>query len=346
MNFLGMFFSACIYGIHVALFIACLRPVLKRGRWLGAYVAILFTLATTGIALQVYWHAVAFIDHRNDPGGPYEFLKQNVMHPVNIALTVIYLLLNWFSDGIVLYRFYVIYSVIGAHGVFTTIASVIMLLALVVTGSVFTPSIASLGSNLWTDISTAPGIAYLTLSLCINTVLTLLIVGRIIYIGRHLRQLGTLQNTQYTSIITLLVESAALYTFWALISVIACGVSSPVQFALLPALGQLQAIPPLLILTRVANGRALTRDTYSTVSTATKVRFSTNCVDTLPPYRTRSSFSSTSKVSPYLKPIDTTYSPLRSCRDLESARTMSPMMDTCTDTSSPIDTPPHAYFAM
>ena len=140
----------------------------------------------------------------------------------------------------------------------TTITSVVILLALVgklinfiwytasdpdasvATGAAFVPNIASLGSNLWTDISTVPGIAYLTLSLSVNTILTFLIVGRIIYIRQRLRQFGTIQCEHYTSIISLLIESAALYTFWALISVIACGISSPVQFALLPALGQLQ----------------------------------------------------------------------------------------------------------
>lgn len=108
------------------------------------------------------------------------------------------------------------------------------------TGSVYVPSIASLGSNLWTDISTAPGIAYLTLSLSLNTILTFLIVGRIILIGWHLRALGASHWRVYTSVITLLIESAALYTLWALISVIACGTNSRVQFALLPSLGQLQ----------------------------------------------------------------------------------------------------------
>ena len=37
-----------------------------------------------------------------------------------------------------------------------------------------------------------------------------------------------------------LIESAALYTVYALLAVIACGTNSPMQYVLLPALGQLQ----------------------------------------------------------------------------------------------------------
>lgn len=77
-------------GIHVALFLSSLRPVFKRSRWLGAYSLALTVLATAGIILQTYWYSVAFLDHLKDPGGPYAFLRENVRHPVNIALTVMY----------------------------------------------------------------------------------------------------------------------------------------------------------------------------------------------------------------------------------------------------------------
>ncbi|KAH8097071.1 hypothetical protein BXZ70DRAFT_895385 [Cristinia sonorae] len=340
-------------GTHVVLFLSCLKSVFKRGRWLGAYVSVLFLLATIGISLQVYWHEVAFITHRYDLGGPYAFLKDNVRHPVNIALVVIYLLLNWLSDGIVLYRFFVIYSVIGRHTAVTTVVSAVILLALIGTGSAFVPNIASLGSNLWTDISTAPGIAYLTLSLSVNVILTFLIVGRIVYLDRRLRAL-TAHSRHYTCIVALLIESAALYTFWALISVIACGISSPVQFALLPALGQFQAIPPLLILARVASGRALARDTYPIT------RFSTNCVETTPPpycshrdkiefHRERApsfvSICSTSK--PPLEPLDISYGTRISCLDIKRSHSMNTFdsPDIFSDSKSPIESPKHVYFS-
>ncbi|TCD68760.1 hypothetical protein EIP91_009906 [Steccherinum ochraceum] len=241
-------------------------------------------------------------------------------------------------------------------GVLFSMMIYVMLLALITTGCTFVPQIASLGSNLWTDISTAPGIAYLTLSLSINTILTFLIVGRILYIGRRLRCFGP-RYGQYTSVVALIIESAALYTFWALISVIACGVNSPLQFALLPALGQVQAIPPLLILTRVASGRALAKDTYSSLSvrTGTGVRFSTS-IDTLPPYsgpdkdRELLGGRSPSFKGSMNKPPITLFEPATSKPHLARldlgawTQTYSDHSLVTSATSPPIESPRHVYF--
>lgn len=149
----------------------------------------------------------------------------------------------------------------------------------------FFPSITSLGINLWSSETSTPGIAYMALSLSVNTILTLLIIGRLLYLRRKLNAIfgtyGSDHSDTYTSVVALLIESAALYTVVALMTVVACGLSSPMQYVLLPMLGQLQvstypynryilcdqyslqAIPPLLITSRLATGTALSRHIYS-----------------------------------------------------------------------------------
>lgn len=109
---------------------------------------------------------------------------------------------------------------------------------------IFFPNIASLGINLWANSpSLAPGIAYMALSLSINTILTLLIIIRLLQLRRVLfRTIGSSYSQTYTSLVALLVESAALYTIVALMTVITCGVGSPIQYVLLPMLGQLQVV--------------------------------------------------------------------------------------------------------
>lgn len=90
-------------------------------------------------------------------------------------------------------------------------------------------------------MSVAPGIAYMALSLSINTILTVLIIGRLLLLRRQLAKiLPHVHNHMYTSVVALLIESAALYTIVALLTVIACGVGSSMQYVLLPMLGQLQ----------------------------------------------------------------------------------------------------------
>ncbi|EKM57223.1 uncharacterized protein PHACADRAFT_27907 [Phanerochaete carnosa HHB-10118-sp] len=129
--------------------------------------------------------------------------------------------------------------------------------------------IAGLGVNLWSDMAATPGIAYMALSLSINTTLTLLVICRLLYLRRKLSRIfephGSEQRDIYTSLAAMLIESATLYTAVALMTVIACGLSSPMQYVLLPMLGQLQAIPPLLIISRVATGSALSQRIFYSV---------------------------------------------------------------------------------
>ncbi len=107
-------------------------------------------------------------------------------------------------------------------------------------------NISLLSINLWTDRSTALSLAYLALSLSINVTLTLAIVSRLIYFRRLLpKYFGDASiRSVYTSIVAMFVESASLYTLVAFSCIIACGVNSPVQNALLPMLGQLQVSNP------------------------------------------------------------------------------------------------------
>ncbi len=99
--------------------------------------------------------------------------------------------------------------------------------------------------NLWTDNSTALSLAYLILSFSTNVILTFAIALRLLCIRRTMRKaLGDRSSIIYTSIVAMFVESASLYTVVALICIVACGVSSPLQNALLPMLGQLQVRGP------------------------------------------------------------------------------------------------------
>ena len=94
------------------------------------------------------------------------------------------------------------------------------------------------GSNLWTHVSISFGIPYWSISIALNVIVTLLIVGRLVY---WRRKISFIQSSNlYTSIITMLVESAALYTIFALIFVISYALNSMVQNVLLPVLGHIQ----------------------------------------------------------------------------------------------------------
>ncbi|KAI1798094.1 hypothetical protein LXA43DRAFT_8780 [Ganoderma leucocontextum] len=133
-----------------------------------------------------------------------------------------------------------------------------MLFSLVGVGSKFLPNISQLAENLWTDTTTVPSLAYLSLSLSINIILTAAIILRLLWHRHTFRQFyGNQDDRMYTFAVCIIVESALPYTAVAILTVVACGINSPMQNALLPMLGQLQGIPPLLIMVSVKWNRIL-----------------------------------------------------------------------------------------
>ncbi|KAF7792940.1 hypothetical protein EIP86_004043 [Pleurotus ostreatoroseus] len=105
-------------------------------------------------------------------------------------------------------------------------------------------------------METAPAIAYLALSFAFNAILTILLMWRILIARCYLRKsFGGDHGQLYTSLAWLIVQSASPYIIVALMAIIVTGLNSPLQYALLPMLGQLQAIPTLVIMRWVVDGR-------------------------------------------------------------------------------------------
>ncbi|KIJ65463.1 hypothetical protein HYDPIDRAFT_88626 [Hydnomerulius pinastri MD-312] len=67
----------------------------------------------------------------------------------------------------------------------------------------------------------------------------------------------------YTTIIAILVESAALYAVWSLIFLVLYVINHPVQYVFMASLSQVQIITPLLITLRVSQGKAWSSKTNS-----------------------------------------------------------------------------------
>ena len=61
------------------------------------------------------------------------------------------------------------------------------------------------------------GIAFWSISVSLNVISTLLIAGQLLWHQRALRRLGIQDNGQYTGVVAVLAESAALYSICGLI---------------------------------------------------------------------------------------------------------------------------------
>ncbi|KAK7438074.1 hypothetical protein VKT23_018241 [Stygiomarasmius scandens] len=173
--------------------------------------------------------------------------------PVNAASFVIYTIMAWFADGLVLYRFFIIYD----RNRYAVVLPALIWLGGIASGIGLIISTVNSGNSFWAETSIKLGIAFWAISLGLNIILTGLIAARLLVARYRVKTLmGARYGSNYISLVSMLVESAALYSAWALAFLITFARGSAVQNLLLPALGQVQGIAPLLILMRVLEGRA------------------------------------------------------------------------------------------
>ncbi|KZT10352.1 uncharacterized protein LAESUDRAFT_421856 [Laetiporus sulphureus 93-53] len=264
-----MVLSAMAYGAHVSLFFSIARLYLKPatqhryGRSLLLYICPSFVLATAGIASQLRLQYAMFFDGSVCLHGVAVYLHEQCQSPLTIVTTVMYLLLNWTSAGLLLYRFYVIFN----KSIIALTVAIISILALILVASTHMRDLACITSDLWTDTPMGAGIACIALSLALHILLTFAIVVRILDIRRMIIRYSTKRHGKlYISIVTVLIESELLYTIVAIFALVVFAVKSPIQTALLPLLGQMQAIPALMITLRALEGRFILEETVKMTS--------------------------------------------------------------------------------
>lgn len=82
---------------------------------------------------------------------------------------------------------------------------------------------------------------YFWLSLALNVTMTVAICGRLLFYRRQVRQhLEDAGGSHYATIAAMCIESALIYSVFALCFLIPFSLDSPVQYIFLQALGEVQ----------------------------------------------------------------------------------------------------------
>ncbi|KAJ7724801.1 hypothetical protein B0H16DRAFT_1585624 [Mycena metata] len=263
-NLNGVLLSAVAYGILFTLTFQTLLIFLQLPRakipWgFVGYICAMFILASLGFGGNAKFNQMTFIDDRNIPGGPNAFTVEFYSTWVNMMSFAAYVLMSWLADGLVLWRFTLIW---GWNYWISFFPTLIYLGAVGSSIALMRAIMSSTDLTFWGVKSVQFSIAYWSLSISLNVILTLAIACRIWLVRRRTRQsLGFQHSGQYVSVSAMLVESAALYSTWGLVFLICYARNTPLQNILLPPLGQVQGIAPVLILFRVAQGRAWSEST-------------------------------------------------------------------------------------
>lgn len=100
-------------------------------------------------------------------------------------------------------------------------------------------------ASLWTHTTVQFTLPYFTISISLNIILTLLLVGRLLHMSHKARtSLGKQHAATYISVAAMLIESAAPYAIVGLIFIISYARNSYVQNLVLPVLSQIMVRAP------------------------------------------------------------------------------------------------------
>ncbi|CDO69072.1 hypothetical protein BN946_scf184992.g21 [Trametes cinnabarina] len=258
-------------GVELVLYFMTLRQVLlirKRTRmdtFLAVFSTVLLVLNTIYWTTQTYFGQQMWIVHADYPGGMDAFLNAYVAIWYQTWGSAAVMVSNLMADAMMMYRLYVIWG--------NTL--IIVLPALIWLGS-FGSCLGLLyesgrpDGNYFAGLATKFGTAWNSLTFCFNVIVTSLICGRIIYLGRRLSFSDEGTRT-YTGAVAIIVESALPFTIGSMAYVISYGMGSDIAIAF-SCYSMFTAISPQLIALRVLRRRAWRKE--QTADYLTTINFS------------------------------------------------------------------------
>ncbi|KNZ78859.1 hypothetical protein J132_09542 [Termitomyces sp. J132] len=234
------------------------KPAAWKCKWL-LYVTALFSLACVNVALNIRFNELVYIDNRGYPGGPLAFLLQQQAVPVNIAGNSETIVISFLSDALLIYRCFIVYQ-----RWWVIVIPAIMWIASTVFAVLFTIQAALPQSSLWAQKTLDFALPYFSIVMALNALLTILLVGRLLYMRRKIASvLGGEHGRMYSHIATTLLESAVPYGLVSFVFIILYGTKNTVANLFIPFLAQLAAISPTLIVLRVARGFDMNNETFA-----------------------------------------------------------------------------------
>ncbi|KAG1809582.1 uncharacterized protein BJ212DRAFT_1378402 [Suillus subaureus] len=285
----GSIMTGVGYGIVLALSWLCLQSLWYRTRikdadytrncfFLG-YVCVMFTLGSLFIGSNSQFTQLAFINDRNYPGGPSAWEVEMFSIAVDEISNVSFVLADWCATALMVWRCVIIYRDCGICPWPILVMLGTMLLSSFVLGTLFLYQISSPSSSPYSAAGMTVNftLPYFFCELATNIIVTILIVLRLYFYRLHMKQalLGPRHVVEHTSVESMIIESAAIYSTFSLLFLIPFATGSPVANVFMQVLGEVQLIAPLLIIFREAQGNGWISSALSAASSSkTAVPFS------------------------------------------------------------------------
>ncbi|KAF5347288.1 hypothetical protein D9756_009938 [Leucocoprinus leucothites] len=282
----GAFITAIAYGIEFILYTMTSFSLWKSWSPLNRrrnlififYTSLIFTLSTLYIAGLFEFLQESFIDGNIAP-----LESRLITSKLPLAITLAnntMIVKGWLCDIINIWRSIVIYWGCRIPSWLVNLVPSLLYLATIGLGILSLCTDLPIIALVLTRTSLVP-LVYFVISLSLNILITTLLALRLLVCRTRIAQvLGRAHGAQYTNLAAMIVESAAIHSFVAILVIITISIDNatiPGQVCLL-LLPPLQDISSFLIVLRVAQGKAWSRDTCESAEKLSTLRFTAESV--------------------------------------------------------------------
>jgi hypothetical protein len=224
------------------------------------YVFVTFALGTISSAANATYTEMIWIDLRDAPGGPLALIEGFMNYRIDFIALATGHIQEWFMQALLLYRCSVIWN--WSRWVMVPMTTLyVAMIGLSITVLFQAGTNSSFYNN-------TIELAYLCIEVGHTVIYTILVTNRLFVMRGRMKQImAQYDSSTYGAVALMVIESAALYSVFAIIFIVAFGIRSyGVATLCFLSIGKIQGIAQLFIIIRVARGRAVTRE-WSTQGT-------------------------------------------------------------------------------
>ncbi|KAI0775501.1 hypothetical protein BD413DRAFT_470355 [Trametes elegans] len=277
------------YGLQLVLWFLCVSHLWgqrHRGRkitFLLVYLPILLAIETVCVIAQGNYTQLEFVDNRDFPGGPWQFHLLSQAAPASVVYNAGIFVLSFLTDLLVLWRCWVVWSAFEKRvALLATAFPALVLLGSFIVGIIFTLEAPYPNLPIYNTFPLAFGTAYIATTFAFNVTATALIIVRLaMYRREHKKLLPVDSASQYLSLAAIVVESAAVQAAFSLAFIVVYATNVPENLLLVGCASAAQQIATYLIIYRVADGKAWSRERHLRTLTAVNLASRTGAAEKL-----------------------------------------------------------------
>jgi hypothetical protein len=283
-NFMFPVWTGFVFGMNTLLYGVCMYYNINRKRLSQTnWIILIYITIMYGLAVVYFWASVEYtldmyVNDRNFPGGPLGYATEGPITTELFTGSLVFILINALGDALLVFRCYMVWD----RSKLIMILPVLTYIAAVVCAAFTVQSASALQFTL----------PYFGLSTALNVLLTLMIAGKLLWARRSIvAALGSQHAKLYTSIAAMVIESAFLNAIASSTNIALLSTDSIAANIALGTQSQVMCICPMLILIRVARGRAYSYEAITAASSAidfnSRSRTKGSTLNIAPPSRTK-----------------------------------------------------------